>query len=52
LGADSSGNTASTDAWTFQGRGLCQITGQANYAKFSVVSDPDRRRFGDPATGG
>ncbi|CCM77134.1 hypothetical protein [Rhizobium mesoamericanum] len=36
------GNTASTDGWTFRGRGLCQITGRANYAKFGVVSDPDR----------
>ncbi|MBD9445747.1 hypothetical protein IB248_09155 [Rhizobium sp. RHZ01] len=36
------GNNASTDGWTFRGRGLCQITGRANYAKFGVVSDPDR----------
>lgn len=36
------GNTASTDGWTFRGRGLCQITGRANYTKFGVVSDPDR----------
>ncbi|WP_028747978.1 hypothetical protein [Rhizobium mesoamericanum] len=36
------GNTASTDGWTFRGRGLCQITGRGNYAKFGVVSDPDR----------
>ncbi len=35
------GNTASTDGWTW-GRGLCQITGRANYAKSGVVSDPDR----------
>lgn len=41
------GDEASGDGWKFRGRGLCQITGHDNYAKFSrllnidLVGNPD-----------
>lgn len=42
------GNTGPNDGWIYRGRGLCQITGKENYAKFSnllgidLVNHPDR----------
>jgi putative chitinase len=36
------GNEASGDGWRYRGRGLVQITGRSNYAKFGLEDDPDR----------
>lgn len=35
------GNEASGDGWRFRGRGLPQITGRTNYAKFGIERSPD-----------
>lgn len=35
------GNTGDDDGWLFRGRGLAQITGRANYAKFGIAAAPD-----------
>lgn len=35
------GNITPTDGWHFRGRGLAQITGRANYAKWGLEASPD-----------
>lgn len=35
------GDDASGDGWTFRGRGLIQLTGRANYAKFAKAMNVD-----------
>lgn len=36
------GDEASDDGWRYRGRGLVQITGRDNYAKYGIIDDPDR----------
>ncbi|NTG74460.1 hypothetical protein G6M02_14125 [Agrobacterium rhizogenes] len=40
-------NEASGDGWRYRGRGLVQITGRDNYAKYGIADAPDRAL--DPA---
>lgn len=35
------GNTAPDDGWRYRGRGLVQITGKTNYAKYGLADNPD-----------
>ena len=42
------GGEVSCDGWRFRGRGLVQITGRDNYAKYGIADDPDKAL--DPET--
>lgn len=35
------GNDGPNDGWLYRGRGLAQITGKTNYAKFGLADNPD-----------
>jgi putative chitinase len=43
------GNEASGDGWWYRGRGLVQITGRDNYAKYGIADDPDKALDPDKA---
>jgi putative chitinase len=42
------GSEASGDGWRYRGRGLVQITGRDNYARFGIADNPDAAL--DPVT--
>ncbi|MCZ4089062.1 hypothetical protein O3W52_02990 [Ensifer psoraleae] len=44
------GPESSGDGWRYKGRGLVQITGRDNYAKYGIADDPDKALKPDVAT--
>lgn len=47
-GVNGNGDEASGDGWKYRGRGIIQITGKANYAKYSAITGPDPNTAAHP----